>query len=507
MALCLTFKAEGAGTFNDVKNRYYWRKVTVASDETISGVTYHVIRLSKVSGEYDGSTVPEAGDNLVQLGYTGNDAAYRQSAVILSSYPTMDAGVTPPSLAFYKGINDFSLSTHRYTFVDGLNNEFMGNFKILVNGSYTNLTSVLATLEGLITTVKKTVRGKNILPLGGWTDGYGELLGSENYEEARQMLTNAHGSSFEDVVFSPIFFLAAGTYTFSCYTTETALELWLYGDGNNKQTPFEFIDAINTYTLSNVVSGDTYQCAQRRYVTFTLNSDNYVCLNMYEHSLFTIYRPMLETGDSCSAWECGNQEFSSQVKQTAEGYNISIRDNLGLTGIDISNHTIELRADKVTFANSAGTVSGKVQIDATNGTLVTENAKLGGNLFLPYVRITSSNYQQYTTTLTIGTTTYLVLLMQVTNNMQLEYSGLTDVRLPYIAAADAAEMMGCELNILNMTGNTLDMYGGYQDVSHVTRFLANWNGSAFINNLSLGNGIEARVKLTEYNGEVVWKLV
>jgi len=148
-----------------------------------------------------------------------------------------------------------------------------------------------------------------------------------------------------------------------------------------------------------------------------------------------------------------------------------------------------------------------VQIDATKGTLVTENAKLGGNLFLPYVRITSSNYQQYTTTLTIGTTTYLVLLMQATNNMQLEYSGLTDVRLPYIAAADAAEMMGCELNILNMTGRTLDMYGGYQDSSHVTRFLANWNGSAFVNNLSLGNGIEAKVKLTEYNGEVVWKLV
>lgn len=149
MALCLTFKAEGAGTFNDVKNRYYWRMVTVANDVTIDDVTYHAIRLSKVSGEYDGSTEPEAGDNIVQLGYMGNDANYRQSAIILSAYPTMDAGVTPPSLAFYKGINDFSLSSHRYTFIDGLSNEFFGAFKIWVNNSWTNITTFFATADGL----------------------------------------------------------------------------------------------------------------------------------------------------------------------------------------------------------------------------------------------------------------------------------------------------------------------------------------------------------------------
>jgi len=372
-ALCLTFKAEGAGTFADVKNRYYWRKVrAVNSNVEYDGNHYHLVCLSKVSGEYEGSTIPEIGDNIVQLGYTGSDAAYRQSAVILSGYPTMDAGVTPPSLAFYKGINDFSLSTHRYTYIDGLNNEFMGNFKILVNGSYTNLTTVLATLDGLISNVKKIVRGKNILPLGGWTNDYGELLGSENWTENTQLLTNASGSSFADIIYSPIIFLPKGRYTFSCYTAETALELYVYKEANNVQTPVDFIEAGDDYIISNVVSGDTYQGAQRRYVSFTLASDSYVCLNLYKNGLFSAYRPMLEEGGACSAWETGDQEFSSQIKQTAENINLSIRDDLGEVGIDIDSptKTIKLLADRVNFYDSTGTsLNPKIWLDPVTGAI------------------------------------------------------------------------------------------------------------------------------------------
>lgn len=382
-ALCLTFKAEGAGTFNDVKNRYYWRKVrAVNSNVEYDGNHYHLVCLSKVSGEYEGSTVPEIGDNIVQLGYTGSDAAYRQSATILSAYPTMDSGVTPPSLAFYKGINDFALASHRYTYIDGLNNEFMGNFKILVNGSYTNLTSVLATLEGLITTVKKTVRGKNILPLGGWTNDYGELLGSENWTENTQMLTNASGGSFADIVYSPIIFLPAGRYTFSCYTTETALELYVYSDSVNQQTPID-LTGQDDYGISNEKSGDTYQSAQRRYVSFTLDADSYVSLNLYLSGAFTVYRPMLEEGGACSAWETGDQEFSSQIKQTAENIDLSIRNDLGEVGINIdgASKTIKLLADKVNFYDSTGTsLNPKIWIDPVTGAINAVDGNFEGTI-------------------------------------------------------------------------------------------------------------------------------
>lgn len=154
-AVCLTFKGEGSGTFNNVKNRYYWRFVNLASSNvTYNGGTYHLVRLSNVSGDFDGSTVPAAGDNIVQLGYQDNDNDARQTAIIISSYQTMDTGVTPPSLAFYKGINDFSLSSHRYTYMDGVANEFFGDFKVLVNNSYTSITTLLATTNRLIAEIR-----------------------------------------------------------------------------------------------------------------------------------------------------------------------------------------------------------------------------------------------------------------------------------------------------------------------------------------------------------------
>ena len=54
------------------------------------------------------------------------------------------------------------------------------------------------------------------------------------------------------------------------------------------------------------------------------------------------------------------------------------------TGIDITAGKIHLRADKVTFENSAGTVSDKVKIDSNTGTLEAVNAKLTGELLIQY---------------------------------------------------------------------------------------------------------------------------
>lgn len=60
----------------------------------------------------------------------------------------------PPSFAFYKGINDFALSSHRYTCMDGVANEFFGDFKVLVNNSYTSITTLLATTNRLIAEIR-----------------------------------------------------------------------------------------------------------------------------------------------------------------------------------------------------------------------------------------------------------------------------------------------------------------------------------------------------------------
>lgn len=386
LALCLTYKGEGSGTFANVVNRYYWRKVIDVQSSVRHGGDdkwYNTIMLSKAQGEYEGSTVPAVGDNIVQLGYNGQtEDAARQTAVILSAYPTMDTGVTPPSLAFYKGINDFALASHRYTFIDGLNNEFMGNFKILVDGNYKNLTTVLATLEGLALSVRSIVRSKNILRTDGWTTQYGDLIGSTNFNETTQEFTNADGSGgYDDLLWSPIFFLKAGTYTYSHYCDDGDVELYVYGSTSmftvDEVPPNSLVDI----PVNNIRSGDTYHQAQRRYVTFTLNEDSYVCLNIYLNDyVFTMYRPMLEEGSECSDWETGPVEHVNQIKILANAIDIAIRAGLRTTGIYINDGTVKLMGDKVTFSDSNGGNTDKIWIDPAKGTLHSVDGDFSGTV-------------------------------------------------------------------------------------------------------------------------------
>lgn len=81
------------GVNENVKNTYYWRLVT--------GVGDNYIDLSKTDCDA-GSTVPAAGDEIVQLG-NRNDVA-RQAAIILSAY-----GNDAPYFKMYRGINFYKL--------------------------------------------------------------------------------------------------------------------------------------------------------------------------------------------------------------------------------------------------------------------------------------------------------------------------------------------------------------------------------------------------------------
>lgn len=80
-------------TFNLNNQAYYWRLVESVGDDYID--------LSKTV--YDvGSTAPQVGDDIVQLGNTTD--VTRQSAIIISAY-----GSDSPSIKYYHGINSFNL--------------------------------------------------------------------------------------------------------------------------------------------------------------------------------------------------------------------------------------------------------------------------------------------------------------------------------------------------------------------------------------------------------------
>lgn len=87
--------------------------------------------------DYAGTSRPEAGDNLCQLGYRYVDAVdpdnkKRASAIIIAAYQTPDKDIVPPSYAQYQDIQDFNLSSNRGTYFDATGAYIKGN---LVSGT------------------------------------------------------------------------------------------------------------------------------------------------------------------------------------------------------------------------------------------------------------------------------------------------------------------------------------------------------------------------------------
>lgn len=89
---CQTFNVK-KGVNGNVKNRYYWREVYKVGKDFIDVLAD--------SGD-TGSDVPQAGDELVQMGHVYDTD--RQSVVVLSAY-----GADAPSLKMYEGVDSYSL--------------------------------------------------------------------------------------------------------------------------------------------------------------------------------------------------------------------------------------------------------------------------------------------------------------------------------------------------------------------------------------------------------------
>lgn len=144
--ICQTFNKTDA-TGQNVTNKYYWALVNFIGTGTYSidgeDVECHYLSLDK--NNYDGSSIPEVGDKICQLGYRGNDDPARQSAIILSAYQSPDPNVTAPSIVQYAGINSFSLQGCIVNQMSPSQNLFTGEFKV-VNGSTT--TDVIDLIQG-----------------------------------------------------------------------------------------------------------------------------------------------------------------------------------------------------------------------------------------------------------------------------------------------------------------------------------------------------------------------
>ena len=134
--VCQNFNVN-TGLSTNVSNKFYWYAISSVEDTQTETVTVNGADIEcwsitiNSNGAKHSSTngVPEAGDEIVQLG--NSSVADRQAAIIISAYRNqyLDPTIIAPSIVQYNGINDFNLSNHRVNVMSKGMNEFKGNFK------------------------------------------------------------------------------------------------------------------------------------------------------------------------------------------------------------------------------------------------------------------------------------------------------------------------------------------------------------------------------------------
>lgn len=147
--VCQTFNIT-EGENNLVSNKFYWRLVVDKGSEERNGIKYHYIVLSDVDKDIYSNAAPTKGDKVALLGNKTDES--RQNAIIISAYSSafLDSGIDAPFIVQYKGINNYTLSTHRHNVISNGLNLFKGDF-ILTSGEDVSgqLSEIKATAEDI----------------------------------------------------------------------------------------------------------------------------------------------------------------------------------------------------------------------------------------------------------------------------------------------------------------------------------------------------------------------
>ena len=248
------------------------------------------------------------------------------------------------------------------------------------SGSYKYIQKHLRDAEQNITTIGSSVI-KNMLDCAngdGWREYNDDTLSV--FDGSLQKINSLDSYS------TAVLLMAGVTYVFSVYANTTPS----FGFGECGGDPNAMTDDIQwggSITV-NTDTTDKYLGYNRYWCTFTPSRTDYYKVNVWSITMF--YRPQLERGTEPTEWASGARNQSSEIKQTANEISLNVQTNienkLENTGINIkgSNRTIDLIAGKVNFKIGNNT-NPKISIDPATGTLITENAKITGAVFIDRV--------------------------------------------------------------------------------------------------------------------------
>lgn len=437
---CQTFNVK-EGVSENVKNRYYWRKVYKVGKDFID-----------VLADFcdTGSDIPQAGDELVQMGNVSDTA--RQSVVVLSAY-----GADAPSLKMYEGVDSYSLenkevfvlsrqemfaiadkfrfvtrnangeieSTQSFTelvmSVDGLRTT-VNNNKSEVDGQITTISSQITQTAGKIATltneqtamgnkiskieqstekislqVETTTNLKNCIvgsALRPWDDiikiaaGLSQAVniingggvGGSNY--AVFNVSGATANTWTGLYFKDVRVTPGKKYIFS---------VWVKVIRATDNGAYYTIKRFETGVEGAVIKSGNYSNTVGDWVLYTYQitvpsgcSRLLIETAIRKNGTINLCRPMLMEGTEYGGWSL------SPYDKTEAG---KLETDLKSTGIDIENGKITATADKFEVRNNSGVVTASVN---DNGLL-----EVNAGLFSGFVRkkltvITPENIGQYT---------------------------------------------------------------------------------------------------------------
>lgn len=519
---CQTFNVK-KGVNENVKNRYYWRKVYKVGTDFID-----------VLADFcdTGSDIPQAGDELVQMGNVSDTA--RQSVVVLSAY-----GADAPSFKMYYGVDSYSLENRdvfvlsrqemfaiadKFRFVtrnangeiestqsfaelvmsvDGLRTTVNRN-KTDVDGQIKHMSSQITQTEGKITTlaneqttmgnkiskieqstekislqVETTTNLKNCIvgsALRPWDDivkiaaGLSQAVniingggvGGSNYAVFNASGATANtwtGLYFKDVRVTP-----GKKYIFS---------VWVKVIRATDSGAYYTIKRFDNGVAGALVESKNYPNIVGDWALYTSQitvpsgcSRLMIETAIRKNGTINLCRPMLMEGTEYGGWSL------SPYDKTEAG---KLESNLKSTGIDIENGKITATADKFEVRNNSGEVTASVN---EKGLL-----EVGAGLFSGFVKkkkiiITPENIDQYR----IPAASLSVMLFNFTNagsfvEFQGDFfnyfkTGQVDLILPFynpkdnlynlhgVPTDEALQYVGQTLIIKNRANVTFVVHGG-----------------------------------------------
>lgn len=157
------------GTYENVSNKRYWRKVTEVSSENeqITDANGNVLYGGQKFGWVvlscgfceKGSDTPSEGDTICCLGNT--DDTDRQNAIVIKTVG--DSNTDAPAFIQYAGINSFDLKGKDVTVLSPSGNKIKGDFTTTtgtnVGDAITNINGSVATINESVTTLQTDVKG------------------------------------------------------------------------------------------------------------------------------------------------------------------------------------------------------------------------------------------------------------------------------------------------------------------------------------------------------------